>query len=77
MKRPHCHFQNVRCLRSASAFSAITQIVARFFVGRRIGAGSRALGLGKRGATGFIRTDGGQAIRMIENTDKVTTPANA
>jgi len=34
-RRLHWHFQNVRRLRCANAFTAITQIAARFFVGGR------------------------------------------
>src|ERR1700680_1254178 len=44
---PHCHFQNVRRLGAANAFTVITQIVARFAVGRRIAVCSRALGWGR------------------------------
>ena len=54
---------NARRLGAANAFSAITQIVARLSaVGRRIAVGSRALGLGKRGARGSGSADGGRTI---------------
>jgi hypothetical protein len=48
-------------------FTSTTRIVARFFVGKRIAAGFRVLGLGKkRGAKGFKRTDGGRMMRLFD-----------
>lgn len=58
-KRLFCHFQSVRRLGAANAFTCTSRTVAQISVGRQIAGDSRVLGLGKRCERG---REGGRMI---------------